>query len=97
MRFTSYEGGVLYAPAPDDASNYFRQLLDEQVRLKTANAQKREVDKEAERFKMRVAQQKLEDEKFDHKKAEAARAHTELQRFMSQSLMYQPDRNGRRA
>lgn len=87
----SYEGGVLY-PTPVTDGNYFKQLLDAQVSLKAMVDQKHQVDKEAERFKMRIAQQQLEDERFDDRRREQARAMAELHRFRTQAQMYPGDR-----
>lgn len=88
-----YGGGVLYPPAFEPEGNYFRQLLDEQVKIKSENSKKHAVDVESERFKMRLAQQRLEDERFDDRKRELAFAKSELDRFMTQAQFYKPDAN----
>jgi hypothetical protein len=88
-----YGGGVLYPHAFEPEKNYFRVLLDEQIKIKQENSKKHAVDIDAERFKLRLAQQKLVDERFDEKKRQLAFAKTELDKFMMQAKFYKPDAN----
>lgn len=95
LHSSSYGGGVLYPPAVNNSTNFFRRLLDEQVKLKQAANDKHKTDDAFTRFQLRFAHQQEEDRRGEDKRREQAAARCELDRFMQQAKHYPEDVNGR--